>query len=589
MSVKVESKKKKTLLLPPSFEAVTDLPAALQSSRLTRSVSGSPGRKSCILGGGSRVSEAEKSQQPVRVLDDGGNDVTPRPLYQVEPGAPQAKSSRFFLDEASAATASDLTTTTGSFTAPFPRSFFGSSRISSQSTADSVNEETEDTASKRDVSILPPASHVRGGGGVQEAVTEAVTEAMLQQLVDVCVSETDAVPLLDLHSVSVSEEDRDAEAVRQRNDRHAEVCRKRARVEAYTERSTQTLHQETKNKQVQSGAAATVDAATTASSWDIHDSLLISEQDRSPETETVAGPPDTVDGGGRVARSTSAASSASTGSASGPLRDVEALVLKVDVQLVTLSDRLQHSLAVMERCIMGNVFQPKLAAYRQLPVKTGEPDADRKQREECPAVDRLWTFSCELTRGRNVSSMSCNKKNPDLLAVGYGEFDSGNQKPGLICCWSLKNPTWPERLFHCDGGVTAVDFSEKNPNQLAVGTQDGNVAVYDVQTRNETRVIHSRASPNKHLHPVRQVRWSKQERSLAPEKDETLVSASADGRVSKWFLCNNSLDCIDLMKMRRTRHAQKVKKDEKTENVLSAQIGALCLDFHPMVRLQAYQ
>ncbi len=29
----------------------------------------------------------------------------------------------------------------------------------------------------------------------------------------------------------------------------------------------------------------------------------------------------------------------------------------------------------------------------------------------------------------------------DLLAVGYGEFDSSDLKPGLVCCWSLKNPT----------------------------------------------------------------------------------------------------------------------------------------------------
>lgn len=28
----------------------------------------------------------------------------------------------------------------------------------------------------------------------------------------------------------------------------------------------------------------------------------------------------------------------------------------------------------------------------------------------------------------------------DLLAVGYGEFDTSEQKQGLVCCWSLKNP-----------------------------------------------------------------------------------------------------------------------------------------------------
>lgn len=29
----------------------------------------------------------------------------------------------------------------------------------------------------------------------------------------------------------------------------------------------------------------------------------------------------------------------------------------------------------------------------------------------------------------------------DLLALGHGDLDLRNHKPGLICCWSLKNPT----------------------------------------------------------------------------------------------------------------------------------------------------
>jgi len=34
----------------------------------------------------------------------------------------------------------------------------------------------------------------------------------------------------------------------------------------------------------------------------------------------------------------------------------------------------------------------------------------------------------------------------DLLAVGYGQFDFSNQKSGLICCWSIKNPEVCEKL-----------------------------------------------------------------------------------------------------------------------------------------------
>ncbi|CDQ60869.1 unnamed protein product [Oncorhynchus mykiss] len=37
--------------------------------------------------------------------------------------------------------------------------------------------------------------------------------------------------------------------------------------------------------------------------------------------------------------------------------------------------------------------------------------------------------------------MAWNKGNPDLLAVGYGQFDFKDHKSGLVCCWSLKKPT----------------------------------------------------------------------------------------------------------------------------------------------------
>lgn len=107
-----------------------------------------------------------------------------------------------------------------------------------------------------------------------------------------------------------------------------------------------------------------------------------------------------------------------------------------------------------------------------------------------PLLEHLWAFRCDLTMGRNVSSMTWNKRNPvrsvfqhtferficyiiiidifaklmlgqyhlqftkknqfeivhwvclqDLLAVGYGQFDYAHEKSGLVCCWSLKNPT----------------------------------------------------------------------------------------------------------------------------------------------------
>lgn len=50
---------------------------------------------------------------------------------------------------------------------------------------------------------------------------------------------------------------------------------------------------------------------------------------------------------------------------------------------------------------------------------------------------------------------------------------------------------------------------------------------------------------NKHMGPVWELKWIQQEVSLTgDEKVEALFSVAADGRICKWLLCNNGLDCI---------------------------------------------
>ncbi len=48
-------------------------------------------------------------------------------------------------------------------------------------------------------------------------------------------------------------------------------------------------------------------------------------------------------------------------------------------------------------------------------------------------------YSAEITSNKNVSALAWNRKNPNLLAVGYGPFEYNDQHDGLVCCWSLKN------------------------------------------------------------------------------------------------------------------------------------------------------
>lgn len=53
-----------------------------------------------------------------------------------------------------------------------------------------------------------------------------------------------------------------------------------------------------------------------------------------------------------------------------------------------------------------------------------------------PTLRFLWSYKCELTRGRTVSDMSWNKLKEDILAVAYTESKNNiHAASGLILVW----------------------------------------------------------------------------------------------------------------------------------------------------------
>ncbi|KAK7879829.1 hypothetical protein WMY93_033499, partial [Mugilogobius chulae] len=538
----------------------------------------------------------------VRVYDEEENDVTPQPLHQGECGAGPIKNNRFFLDEISAGLSVDQMTTTGSsFSLPFSRSILSSSKFSSQSSIDSVNLETEEGFSKRDLPIHIPDAQSKKSSPVKEEVTEE----NLDELLDVFLSETDTISLLDLPSCFVSSEAEDAQIVTERNKKYAELCKNKAGNEKYMERSVQTLDPPVKHKLVESDSVNTAEAGTFVSTWEMFDSLCGLEQDASVRTESEQEQvgTETLLSSSRAEHSTSLGSSSGTESVTSSMKDLESLELlsvsETDLQLLLSSDTFHHSLLAMERSLVANCLQRKLAAFRLLPVlpdpyvappsETPEEEQAQKSPEpevSGPALVHLWSFTCELTQGRRVNSMVWNKKNPDLLAVGYGASESSSS-PGLVCCWSLKNITWPERVVSCDSPVTALDFSVKNPSQLAVGMEDGTVMICNVQTHHSSssssHFLHSRQCPNKHVEPVLQLKWTLQEISLREDTDEALVSVATDGRVCKWL--SPTVDS-HMMRLKRVKSAKRSSSSEnkgetKPENILSALTPGMCFHFHP--------
>ena len=186
----------------------------------------------------------------------------------------------------------------------------------------------------------------------------------------------------------------------------------------------------------------------------------------------------------------------------------------------------------------------------------------------------LWSFSCEATRGRNVSGMKWNKKNPDMLAVSYGQFEFGNTNDGIIALWTLKNPGFPEKIIHCKSGVSAIDFSTSNPHLLAAAFCDGSVAIYDIRTTDRP-ILESNYSSGKHSECVMDFKW------ICGNDEHVshhLTSISTDGVVKQWNM-KKGLIPLNIMTLKRVNNQAQVLGATHGDGVVSRTGGGLCFDF----------
>ncbi|GMH39829.1 hypothetical protein BSKO_07733 [Bryopsis sp. KO-2023] len=184
-----------------------------------------------------------------------------------------------------------------------------------------------------------------------------------------------------------------------------------------------------------------------------------------------------------------------------------------------------------------------------------------------PRMELLWEWSCDVTDGYNVSCIGWNKVQQDFIAAGYGDFRfrPGNQT-GVVAFWSLKNPEYPQWTFKTHTGVTALDFSSRNPNILATGMYDGTVAMYDIQSKSSIPVMESQENAGKHPDPVWQVKWL----DRGADREEVLISISTDGRVTQWSI-TKGLEYTDLMKLKRV--ARKATNNPKAKNAAASNVN----------------
>ncbi|XP_048255651.1 dynein axonemal intermediate chain 4-like isoform X2 [Haliotis rufescens] len=566
------------------------------------------------------VAASEKSVNvkiPIQVVDESGNDVTPISLLHLDPSVVKKNQSNL-LGDSSGGTPTDLSQASQSiygFGGTINQSAYGGGPFTRSVFSQSYDTGTESVADDEHADLSAPWADIRHR---REEVKEILTDMDLEKMVDLTLTETETIWLLDMPAVCISLESDEADQVKTRNEKYQELVKSRVGNDRYAERGMNTFNEPPKTKNIQTTKIVYNDVGILSTTWDMYDTYEAIEKEARAKEEaeeeeegTISRPtsPKTTDEQGEgdpapvsrettlvrggsarpesratvassVAGSESVFASRETGVSSMPT-DTQAH----DEEKILKSENLKRDLFMMERNLNLNSYQPKQALYRGYGIIT---DIDREVSSMTqtsvadmgPNLDRLWSYSCPLTKGRNVSCMTWNKLNPDLIAVGYGQFEFTNQKGGYICGWSLKNPEFPERVFTCKDGVTALDFSTANPNLLAVGMYDGGVAIYNVRHMKDEPIVDNFGSSGKHTAPVWQIRWIEKERGSGDERAEVIVSISTDGRVTQWSI-RKGFENYDLMRLKRvtTRIGGKTR-EKKGEAFISRQAGGLCFDFH---------
>lgn len=245
-----------------------------------------------------------------------------------------------------------------------------------------------------------------------------------------------------------------------------------------------------------------------------------------------------------------------------------------------LPDSIIKAIKIIERLLTQRAYHAEHVSYKAYPpVKLGnrgaaddeeeggmkkgmrmkakeqkKEDEDKKEDEELKegqvTLKPLFTFECDLTDKRQVSCMDINVANPDLIAVGYGEFDincadDSKLKQGLLCFWTLKNPNFPEKVITHDSSITCCQFSKKSPHLIAIGDSAGNIAIYNVRGQETKPIAESKDMDSKHTDIVWDIQWVQRE-----NKGESLISISGDGRIIEWSL-RKGLEFTELMQLKR--------------------------------------
>eukprot|EP00002_Diphylleia_rotans_P016850 TRINITY_DN3272_c0_g1_i1.p1 TRINITY_DN3272_c0_g1~~TRINITY_DN3272_c0_g1_i1.p1 ORF type:complete len:703 (-),score=170.86 TRINITY_DN3272_c0_g1_i1:294-2402(-) len=250
-----------------------------------------------------------------------------------------------------------------------------------------------------------------------------------------------------------------------------------------------------------------------------------------------------------------------------------AAVVKNKIQTtddVLRSHSFQRAVKVMERMVNQNTYSEITQDFKYW------DDPSDAYREGEGSLLPLWKFSFEKAKRRAVTSVVWNPEYYDLFVVGYGSYDFLKPTSGLIACFSLKNPSYPEFYFSVESGVMALDFHPQYSSLLAVGLYDGRVMVFDIHGKSTQPIFQSTAATGKHTDPVWQIKWEQE----TTTKELNFFSVSSDGRVTLWSLAKNELEFNDIMELKYIAPALRETSEGEEDPSLFGLSGGCSFDFN---------
>ncbi|CAF0742012.1 unnamed protein product [Adineta steineri] len=418
----------------------------------------------------------------------------------------------------------------------------------------------------------------------------------------IVLSETETMFILNLNSIVVTQNDHEEyNRIDERNKIYMNLCKNQRGNDLYIERGMQTFNNPPKHEHTVTDSIFIRSQASWANTWDIHDSTIESSQYEGKVYRQYVIHNNENLNDNRIKfdvnhNSNTKQTIVSTQSSqnSSTLISQESLVKMTPskTNCFELNDNNKNKLPdidvdafIMERILNLNIYHQKHTVYQGFDHQDNYGSEYLQDRKDSFLImntnlklERLWQYTSYLTHDRNVSCLCWNKQNHNLLAVGYGYFQYNDDKQGLVCCWNAKNLEFPERHYQTNASVTSLSFSIKHPNLLAVGLFNGNICVFDLNENNTFPIVDTNKYDKKHTNPVWQIEWNERDRSSEIDNSEILISISSDGRIIRWTL-RKEFEATDLMHLKPYHSLQMACQIlNNNDGNFSNSVGGLCFD-----------